>query len=59
MLSAAALAIAAATEQFPLAARWPGAWRLLDGVLTVASILVVAGGIVALFLPLLLRPMPG
>lgn len=59
VLSAAALAVAAATEQFPLAARWPGPWRLLDGVLTVGSILVVAGGIVALFLPVLLRPMPG
>jgi hypothetical protein len=59
VLSAAALAMAAATEQFPLATRWPGPWRLLDAVLTVASILVVAGGIIALFLPVLLRPMPG
>jgi len=59
VLSAAALAIAAATEQSPLATRRPGPWRLFDGVLTVASILVVAGGIIALFLPVLLRPMPG
>ena len=59
VLSAAALAIAVATEEFPLATRWPGPWRLLDGMLTVASILVVAGGIIALFLPALLRPMPG
>jgi len=59
VLSAAALAIAAATEEFPLATRWPGPWRVMDGALTVASILVVAGGIIALFLPVLLRPMPG
>ena len=59
VLSAAALAVAAVTEQFPPAARWPGPWRVLDGVLSVASILVVAGGIIALFLPVLLRPMPG
>jgi len=58
-LSAAALLVAAVGAQFPVARRWPALWRSLDVVLTVASILVIAGGIIALFLPLLLRPMPG
>ncbi len=58
-ISTAALALAAVGEQFPLAARWPAAFRVLDGLLTLASILVIACGIVALFLPLLQRPMPG
>lgn len=58
-ISFAALVLAAVGEQFPLAARWPGAFRALDAVLTIASIAVIACGIVALFLPLLMRPMPG
>ena len=58
-ISFAALALAAVGEQFPLATRWPVAFRVLDAVLTVASIAVIACGIVALFLPLLMRPMPG
>jgi hypothetical protein len=59
VLSTAALAIAAIGEQFPLADRWPVLWRALDIALMLASILVITGGVVALFLPLLLRPMPG
>ncbi len=58
-ISFAALALAAVGEQFPLAARWPGAFRALDAVLTIASIAVIACGIVALFLPLLQQPVPG
>lgn len=58
-ISFAALALTAVGEQFPPAARWPAAFRTLDALLTVASILIIACGIVALFLPLLLRPMPG
>ena len=58
-ISTAALAVAAVGAQFPLAQRWPVLWRSLDGALTLASILVIACGVVALFLPLLLRPMPG
>ena len=58
-VSTAALALTAVGEQFPLAARWPAAWQTLDVVLTLASILVIASGLIALFLPLLLRPMPG
>ena len=57
-LSTAALAIVAVGEQFPLAKRWPTLWRSLDIALTLAWILVIAGGVVALFLPVLLRPMP-
>jgi hypothetical protein len=58
-VSTAALVVAAVGAQFPLATRWPMLWRSLDGALTVASILVIACGVIALFLPLLLRPMPG
>jgi hypothetical protein len=58
-ISALALALAAVGAQFPLAARWPGAWRALDVALKIGSILVIAAGIIALFLPVALRPMPG
>ena len=58
-ISFAALALVAVGGQFPLATRWPGAFRALDLGLAIASIAVIACGIVALFLPVLLRPMPG
>ena len=56
---AAALAVVAVGEQGALATRWAAPLRVLDAMLHIASILVVAGGVIALFLPLLLRPMPG
>ena len=57
-ISFAALGLAAVGAQFPLAARWPAAFRALDTALTIASIAVIACGIIALFLPVLMRPMP-
>lgn len=57
-VSSAALAATAAGSQLPIAKRWPGLWRFLDAVLAIAVVLIVAGGVIALFLPLLLRPMP-
>jgi hypothetical protein len=59
VLSSAALAIVAVGEQFPPAKRWPALWRALNIALTLASIFAIAGGVVALFLPVLLGPMPG
>jgi hypothetical protein len=53
-----ALAIAAVGEQFPLTSRWRALLQLLDTVLTIACVLIVACGIVALFLPLLIRAEP-
>jgi hypothetical protein len=58
-LSTAALAIVAVGEQFPLASRWRALWRALNIALTLTSIFAIAGGVVALFLPVLLGPMPG
>jgi hypothetical protein len=58
-IGAAALAVVAVGERGALAARWPALWRVLDAVPKIASIPVVACGVVAWFLPLLLRPMPG
>lgn len=58
-IGAAALAVVAVGEEGALAARWPALWRVLDAVLKIASIAVIACGVIALFLPLLLRPMPG
>jgi hypothetical protein len=58
-ISFAALSLTAVGEQFPLAARWPAAWRALDVALSLASILVIACGLIALFLPLIIKPMPG
>ena len=58
-VSTAALAITALTEQFPVFARWRALWRGLDMLLALASILIIAAGLVALFLPLLALPVPG
>ena len=55
-ISAAALAIVALTEQFPIFARWRAMWSALDIALAVVSVIIVATGIVALFLPLLVSP---
>lgn len=57
-IGAVALALAVVGEQIPaLAAR--AAWRrALDAALTVASILIVAAGIIALALPLLVAREP-
>jgi hypothetical protein len=57
-LSTAALAITALAEQFPIFARWRALWAGLDLVLAVLSVLIVAGGVVALFLPVLVPPIP-
>ena len=55
----AALAITALTEQFPVFARWRALWSGLDMLLALASVLIIAAGLVALFLPLLAPPIPG
>ena len=57
-ISFTALSLTAIGEQFPLAARWPAAFRALEFALTLASVLVIACGIIALFLPLLMRQAP-
>jgi len=54
--STAALAITALAEQFPLFARWRALWSGLDLVLAAISALIIAAGLVALFLPLLVHP---
>ena len=58
-ISTAALAIVAVGEDSVLATRLDPLWRVADITLALASALVIAGGIVALFLPVMLRPMPG
>lgn len=58
VLSTAALALAALGEQIPPIAAWRRSWRGLGAVLTIVSILIIAGGMIALFLPLLLRAEP-
>ena len=55
----AALAITALAEQFPVFARWRALWSGLDMLLALASVLIIAAGLVALFLPLLAPPIPG
>jgi hypothetical protein len=55
VLSTAALTLAALGEQIPPIAAWRRSWRGLDAGLTIVSILIIAGGVIALFLPLLLR----
>ena len=57
-LSTAALAITALAEQFPIFARWRALWAGLDMLLAVMSVLIVAAGLVALFLPVLVPPIP-
>ena len=57
-ISTAALAITALAEQFPVFARWRVLWSGLDIMLIVGSVLIVAGGLVALFLPVLVPPIP-
>ena len=57
-ISTATLAIVAAGEDAAPARHWPALWRTLDILLTTATLLVLAGGVIALFLPVLLRPMP-
>jgi hypothetical protein len=58
-LCTAALAITALAGQFPLFARWRALWSGLDAALAVVSVLIVAGGLIALFLPVLVPPIPG
>jgi hypothetical protein len=58
VFSTAALAITALAEQFPVFARWRALWTGLDMLLNVLSVLIIAGGLIALFLPLLMPPMP-
>ena len=57
LASGAALTITALAEQFPIFARWRAAWTSLDIVLAAASVLIVATGLIALFLPLLTHPL--
>jgi hypothetical protein len=58
-VSGAALAITALAEQFPIFARWRALWTGLDVLLATASVLIIAAGLIALFLPLLVPPIPG
>jgi hypothetical protein len=58
VVSTAALAITALAEQFPVFARWRAMWTGLDMALAVTSVLIVAGGLIALSLPLLVPPIP-
>ena len=58
-VSTAALAITALAEQFPLFARWRALWSGLDIALGVVSVLIIAIGLIALFLPVLIPPMAG
>ena len=55
--STAALAITALAEQFPIFVRWRALWTGLDMTLAVISVLIIAAGIIALFLPLLTHPL--
>ena len=55
VLSTLALFLLAVARQFPALARADGMWRLLEAALTLASILIIAAGLIALFLPILLR----
>lgn len=51
-IGTAALVAAAVGEQIPPLARQHALWRALDGVLAIASILIIACGVIALFLPI-------
>jgi hypothetical protein len=53
----AALAITALAEQFPPFARWRALWSGLDIALATVSVLIIASGLIALFLPLLVSPL--
>ena len=55
VLSTLALFLAALARQFPGLSRATGFWRVLDAALTLASILIIAAGLIALFLPILFR----
>ncbi|HET7062626.1 MAG TPA: hypothetical protein VFI49_00010 [Rudaea sp.] len=52
VLSTAALTAVAFGEQIPPLAERRAFWRMLDVALTLASILIIAGGVIALFLPI-------
>jgi hypothetical protein len=54
-VSAIALMTVAVGEQISPLARRLAAWRALDVVLSVVSILIIAGGVIALFLPIFTR----
>ena len=58
VLSTIALTIAALGTQIPLLAQRRTIWRALDAMLTTASILIIACGVIALFLPILSRADP-
>ena len=58
-VSGIALTITALAEQFPLFARWRTMWAGLDMTLDIVSVLLIATGLIALFLPLLVPPMAG
>jgi hypothetical protein len=59
VISTAALLVAALGGQIAPIARWRRTWTGADAVLTIVSVLIIAGGVIALFLPLLIRPEPG
>ena len=59
VISGAALLLAAVGGQIAPLARWRRTWAGADAALTIVSILIIAGGIIALFLPLLIPPEAG
>ena len=54
-VSTLALFVLALARQIPALAQADGARRALEAALTLASILIIAAGMIALFLPILLR----
>ena len=54
-VSTLALFLLAVARQIPPLAQADGARRVLEAALTVASILIIAAGLIALFMPILLR----
>jgi hypothetical protein len=55
-VSTAAVMVTALAGQFPIFARWRAFWSGLDAVLAAVSVLIVAAGLIALFVPLLVHP---
>jgi len=54
-LSSLTLLLIAIARQFPALARATRVWQLLAAILTLASTLIIAAGLVALFLPIIVR----
>ena len=59
VITTVAVVILALADQFPVFARWRALWSGLDTALGLISTLIIAIGLIALFLPLLLPQIPG